>query len=188
MMSTHYRNGYSDIYITLTKVADDTYDYPPPPRRSLGGAITGGITGALGAGATGVIGKHLYDTFQGREDLRNYLQNFLQDPRVREERMTHMAPNLIDPFSPAGAVHPEAKFLYGLNPDELERLKGPYGMGAARNMMTPERIGGALEKLKGVEGFGRYALARKGVPLLSALHWGLPAAAIGLAAGGLLGS
>ena len=188
MTNRHYQNGYRDMYTALTKVAEpNLYNYNMQQDQGhphLEGAISGLTQGALGGGLIGA-GTGLYGLNQDRSQLMGALEKRM---RSRAKVRPPLPPNMVTSLpSGTGRVHPEAEFLYGLKPEEIERLtKNP--LSTAKSLATPERLEEALGRIKGVEGFGRYALARKGVPLLSALHWGLPAAAIGLAAGGLLGS
>ena len=199
MTDMHYKNGYEDICRALifTKKAENTnmynYSYPQQNHSHVEGLLSGLGYGAVGGGLFGA-GSGLYDLNTDRQRIIGGLEKRM---RSRAKVLPH-PPNMVSFSAPAvteqgkkyirkGLVDPQAKFLYDLTEKEMKQLGGTQAKRNFTRIATPARMEGALSKIRGLGGFGRYALSRKGAPLMSALHLGLPAMAIGAGLGGLLG-
>ena len=183
---------------------------------STKGLLMGGLTGAQVGGAAG-LGTGLYEIGRDRRRIMERLENALKHPTLPDphsvfsDRLptidTSLLPDYVSKMPEVvkqkvigapetyknvfvgGRVHPGAEFLYDLKPNELEHLQNTLSVRGLKSMESPvSRVESALQKLKGLKGFGRYAWSRKGIPLLSAMHASGPVMLGGAALGALLGS
>lgn len=214
MRSTHSKNGYEEMYRTLVftkRAVDEEYEHP---RRggllSTKGLLLGGLTGAQVGGAAG-LGTGLYQIGKDRRRIIEQLEAALKDrslnfgaaptipasalpdyisemPKVVKQEIKEIPGTYKDVFV-KGRVHPGAEHIYGLKPEELKHLEDLMGTKGVSDIRgTVPRVESALKRMKGLKGFGRYALSRGGVPLLSAMHAGGPGLLAGAALGALFAS
>lgn len=203
MRSTHSKNGYEEMYRTLVftkRAVDEEYEHP---RRggllSTKGLLLGGLTGAQVGGAAG-LGTGLYQIGKDRRRIIEQLEAALKDrslnfgaaPTIPASALPDYIsemPKVVNQKVIPGRIHPGAEHIYGLKPEELKHLENIMGTKGVSDIRgTVPRVESALKRMKGLKGFGRYALSRGGVPLLSAMHAGGPGLLAGAALGALFAS